>query len=342
MKRNEIISIDGSEGEGGGQILRTSLALSLLSGQPFRITNIRAKRKKPGLLRQHLTAVTAAVEIGDAAVDGAEIGSRELVFRPGTIKPGEYHFAIGTAGSTSLVLQTILPALALASAPSRVVLEGGTHNPFAPPFDFLARTFLPVLERFGAKVEATLVRPGFFPGGGGRIEVAITPTAQFRAIDLTERGADAGRRAVARFAGLPASIAERAFARLGEMMGYPREICEVVEHSGCGQGFVFHLEARYENVVEVFTGFGEHGVPAEKIVERVVNDARHYLAADAPVGEYLADQLLIPLALAGSGQFRTVGISRHARTNLEVIEKFLPVRFVTEASDRSGVILSVR
>src|SRR5688500_5627223 len=132
MKRPEMITIDGSEGEGGGQILRTSLALSLVTGQPFRIVNIRAGRKKPGLLRQHLTAVQAAIAIGDAVADGAEIGSQELVFRPEGIRAGEYRFAVGTAGSTTLVLQTVLPALMLANGPSRVVLEGGTHNPFAP------------------------------------------------------------------------------------------------------------------------------------------------------------------------------------------------------------------
>ena len=147
MKRPEMITIDGSAGEGGGQILRTSLALSLISGRPFRIVNIRAGRKKPGLLRQHLTAVQAATQIGDAVSDGVEIGSTELVFRPEAVRAGEYRFSVGTAGSTTLVLQTVLPALILAGAPSILTLEGGTHNPMAPPFDFLVRTFLPLLAR---------------------------------------------------------------------------------------------------------------------------------------------------------------------------------------------------
>src|SRR6476620_518674 len=171
MKKSEVITIDGSVGEGGGQIIRNSLALSLVTGQPFRIVNIRAGRKKPGLLRQHLTAVQAANQIGDAAVDGAEMGSGEVVFRPEGIRAGDYRFAIGTAGSTTLVLQTILPALILAGAPSHLTLEGGTHNPLAPPFDFLAQTFLPHLARFGPTVTATLARPGFFPAGGGRLEI---------------------------------------------------------------------------------------------------------------------------------------------------------------------------
>ena len=178
------VAIDGAVGEGGGQTLRTSLALSLVTGRAFRITNIRAGRAKPGLLRQHLTAVRAAVEISDAACDGAEIGAGELVFRPGAVRAGDYRFAIGTAGSTTLVLQTVLPALALAGGPSRLTLEGGTHNPFAPPFDFLARTFLPVFNRFGPQVEATLTRAGFYPAGGGQIAVSVVPVDRLRPVEL--------------------------------------------------------------------------------------------------------------------------------------------------------------
>jgi RNA 3'-terminal phosphate cyclase (ATP) len=163
-----MITIDGSYGEGGGQILRTSLALSLVTGKPFSINNIRAGRKKPGLMRQHLTAVNAAAEIGSAAIKGNRIGSQEFTFEPEMIKPGNFHFAIGSAGSCTLVFQTILPALIIAGGPSEIILEGGTHNPFAPPFDFLAKAFLPVINRMGPKVDAVLEKPGFYPAGGGR------------------------------------------------------------------------------------------------------------------------------------------------------------------------------
>ena len=328
MKRAEIITIDGADGEGGGQILRTALALSLVTGKPFRIVNIRAGRKKPGLLRQHLTAVQAAEQVGDAVSDGAELGSCELVFRPEKIRAGEYRFAIGTAGSTTLVLQTVLPALMLADAPSLVTLEGGTHNPFAPPFDFLARTFLPQLARFGPVIEARLLRPGFFPAGGGKMEIAVTPAAKLRPVELFARGADAGRRVVAHLASLPANIAERAFDQVEKRMCWPRSSYEIVEHSpDCGPGFVLTAEVASEHITETFTGFGERGVRAEQVADSLIDQVRHYLASTAPVGEYLADQLLIPLALAGSGGFRAVGLSRHARTNIEVIQKFLPVRF---------------
>ena len=200
-----MLTIDGSVGEGGGQILRTALALALVTGTPFRIHAIRARRRKPGLLRQHLTAVNAAATVGGASTDGASLGSRELTFRPGRITPGEYRFAVGTAGSTGLVLQTVLPPLLLASGPSTVTVEGGTHNPGAPPFDFLARVFLPLLRRMGAHVEARLDRPGFYPAGGGQCTVGLgrshprivgkAGTGWCRAYDAGDRPVEPGREA---------------------------------------------------------------------------------------------------------------------------------------------------
>ena len=330
MKRTEMITIDGSVGEGGGQILRTSLSLSLITGKPFRMVNIRAGRAKPGLLRQHLTAVKASVEIGAAVADGVEIGSLELVFRPERIRAGEYRLAVGTAGSTMLVLQTVLPALICADAPSLLVLEGGTHNPFAPPFDFLANTFLPILKRFGPGVEAKLLRPGFFPAGGGKAEIAITPVPELAAVELFERGNDLGRRVVAHVSALPRSIAERAFDQIEKRLRWPRTSYEIVEHgTQCGPGFVIHAEVSSEHVVETFSGFGERGVGVERVADAAIDQVRSYLASSAPVGEYLTDQLLLPLALAGRGGFRSVGLSRHAQTNVEVIEKFLEIRFTT-------------
>jgi RNA 3'-terminal phosphate cyclase (ATP) len=204
-----MITIDGSFGEGGGQILRTSLALSLVTGHAFRIQNIRAGRAKPGLLRQHLTAVQAAVEVGDAAVDGATLGSKELVFKPGKVRAGDYRFAVGTAGSATLVLQTILPALIIGKEPSRLTLEGGTHNPHAPPFDFLDRAFLPLLNRTGPQVSMKLERIGFYPAGGGRFTVEIIPTDKLKGLDLRERGESKGRSARAIFSNLSAGVANR-------------------------------------------------------------------------------------------------------------------------------------
>ena len=189
-----MITIDGSEGEGGGQILRTALALSLVTGQPFRIERIRARRQKPGLLRQHLTAVEAAKSVGCAEVSGAAINSQVLEFRPGPVTPGNYRFAVGTAGSATLVLQTVLPSLLTASGPSTLTVEGGTHNPFAPPFDFLARSFMPLIHQMGPRVELELRTPGFFPAGGGRFHARIVPVKRLSRLILAERGAIRGRR----------------------------------------------------------------------------------------------------------------------------------------------------
>src|SRR5258706_8068507 len=185
----EMIRIAGSFGEGGGQILRTSLSLSLATGKAFRIEKIRAGRERPGLLRQHLTAVLAAAEVGGAEVEGAALGSTSLSFSPGKVRGGEYRFSVGTAGSGTLVFQTVLPALMLAGEPSRIVIEGGTHNSAAPPFDFLARTFVPLLERMGPKVHLQFERYGFYPAGGGRFCAEVHPVKVLNGIEIGERGA---------------------------------------------------------------------------------------------------------------------------------------------------------
>ena len=184
-----MIVIDGSEGEGGGQVLRTAWSLALVTGRSVRIENIRANRSRPGVMRQHVTAVEAACAIGGTECEELQVGASELAFLPGKLKPGEHLFAVGTAGSTSLVLQTLLPPLMLADAPSRLVLEGGTHNIHAPPFDFIERVFLPLLNRMGPTVSARLVRHGFYPAGGGRIEVEIVPAQRLERLDLVDRGA---------------------------------------------------------------------------------------------------------------------------------------------------------
>lgn len=330
-----MLTIDGSFGEGGGQVLRTALALSLVNGRPFRIENIRAGRKNPGLLRQHLTAVNAATQISQAEVTGASIGSRELTFAPGSVAADNYSFAIGTAGSTTLVLQTILPALLVASGPSTVILEGGTHNPFAPPFNFLEKAFLPLINRMGPMVRAELERPGFYPAGGGRMSVTIEP-ASLRRLDILTRGDVKARRATALVANLPITIAQRELKVIAKKMSWPNEWtnAEMAEGSA-GPGNVVTIEVESENVTEVFTGFGERGLRSEAVAEKAVQEARRYLGSEAAVGEYLADQLLIPAAMVRGGSFTTLPLSRHTTTNIEVISKFLDVQIETsQVADR--------
>ena len=328
-----MIVIDGAAGEGGGQVLRSALGLSLVTGRPFTIDNIRGKRKKPGLLRQHLTAVKAACEVGLADCKGAELGSSRLTFAPKGVRPGAYHWSIGTAGSCTLVLQTVLPALMVAEGPSDIVIEGGTHNPMAPPFDFLDKTFLPLLGRLGVKVEIELLRPGFYPAGGGRIRVRVEPAEKLHRLTLTERG-PTHLSAEALCAGLPGHIGLRELEVCRAKLGLTEKETKLVQLEGHGPGNVLTIFARSAELTETFTGFGERGVRAEQVAARVVNHVRDYLRSRAPVGRHLADQLLIPLALAGGGRFLTTEPSLHTITNIEVIGRFLDIAIEVARIDR--------
>jgi RNA 3'-terminal phosphate cyclase (ATP) len=330
-----MIEIDGSQGEGGGQVLRTSLALSMVTDRPFRIQNIRAGRKKPGLMRQHLTSVNAAVAVSQAGVQGNEIGSQELEFFPGSIKPGNYHFSVGTAGSTTLVCQTVLPALMVASGPSTLTLEGGTHNPFAPPFDFLEKVFAPVVERMGPKIDLKIEGYGFYPAGGGKIQIQIEPEASLSPIDLVERGEMVSKKGEVFYAHLPHDIAERELKVIGKRVAIsesglnPRKISK---SPGPGNMVAIILES--EQVTEVFTEFGRQGLKAERVAERACKQALDYLSAKVPVGIHLADQLLIPMALAGGGRFKTLKPDPHTLTNIEVIREFIDISIeVMQISD---------
>ena len=311
----DMLTIDGSFGEGGGQIVRSSLALALVTGTPCTIENIRAGRKKPGLMRQHLTAVNAAARIGRAEVEGAVIGSRRVVFRPSEIVPGDYHFSVGTAGSTTLVLQTVLPALMSAGGESNLTFEGGTHNPFAPPFDFLAKTYLPLLGRMGPTVTARLERPGFYPAGGGRLAVNIRPSRMLRPLVLRQRDEITAYRVRAMVANLPRHIAERECRTIAAKTDWDESCFHVEElEDSRGPGNAVLIEIDSPQLTEVFVGFGKIGVKAEHVARGVLDEARDYLKAGAPVGRYLADQLMLPLGIGawqgtGGGAYRTVCLS---------------------------------
>jgi RNA 3'-terminal phosphate cyclase (ATP) len=318
-----MLDIDGSQGEGGGQILRSALSLAICTQQAFRIANIRANREKPGLMRQHLTAVKAAAEICDASLEGAELGSRALTFRPGPLRAGSYSFAIGTAGSCTLVLQTVLPALLTASAESRVRVTGGTHNRASPPFDFLQRAFLPLLARMGAQVELTLASYGFYPRGGGEIRMRVAPAPALGALDLTTRGAAVRSYAEAYVAGLPVHIAQRELEVIGKQLRLPFEHLHLRGlPSDVGPGNAVTVTLEHENVTEVFTGFGEKGLRAEEVALAVSHEAAAYQAATAPVSEHLADQLLLPLVLGRGGTFQTTKATPHLYSNALIVERF--------------------
>lgn len=322
----KALEIDGSFGEGGGQILRTSLALSLVTGRPIKITGIRAKRSRPGLMRQHLAAVKGAAEVGAAQVKGDALGSTEIEFAPRAVSPGKYSLDIGSAGSCTLVLQTIMPALWTAGGPSEIDIEGGTHNPFAPPFDFLRDAFIPLLDRMGPRVDIRLDNPGFFPVGGGKIHAKIEPIAAMRRLDVLERGPVRRRSARALLSNLADEIGDRELAIVGRRLSLKPDMMRVEQMAGStSPGNALMIEIECEGVTEVFSALGERGLSAEKVAEAASKSALDYLAGAAPIGPYLADQLLLPMALAGGGRIRTVEPTLHTRTNIEVIKRFLDI-----------------
>ncbi|MEM7263709.1 MAG: RNA 3'-terminal phosphate cyclase, partial [Planctomycetota bacterium] len=267
-----------------GRRLRSSLALSLITGRSFRIENIRKKRSRPGLLRQHLTAVRAAATVGSADVEGDELGSTDLEFHPGEIRAGDYRFAIGTAGSTTLVFQTVFPALLRADGESKLLLEGGTHNAMAPPFEFLAEAYLPLLKRMGVDVDVKLRKPGFAPAGGGSFYSTIRPPAALTPIEIGPRGSVKRRFARAIVADLPKTIAEREVRALRGALSWPKDSFRAESIAG-GPGNVILVEIESDECCEVFSGFGARGVTAERVAKNVVKEVKSYLKGSAAVGE---------------------------------------------------------
>lgn len=318
------LQLDGSTG--GGQMLRTALSLALITGTPFRMIHIRGKRSRPGLMRQHLTCVKAACEISGGTADGAEIGSTELVFRAGKVRAGSYQFAIGTAGSTSLLFQTLLPALWHADGPSELRLSGGTHNPLAPPFEFLDRVFLPTLRKVGVAASLSLESAGFAPAGGGVITARIEPTAKLAPLEITTRPEATATSIRVLTRHLPLSIAGRMLD--AAVAHFPTKDAAVeTREPGPGAGICCLVEARFGDRVELTSSFGAQGVPADKVGHHAAKQMTDFIGCGAPVGRHLADQLLLPMALAGSGRIVTMAPDSHVPTNIAVIEKFLPVTF---------------
>jgi RNA 3'-terminal phosphate cyclase (ATP) len=333
------IKIDGSSG--GGQLLRSALSLSLVTGQSFHMTNIRGSRRpKPGLMRQHLTCVQSAQTVGDAVTDGAELGSLELIFSPGKIRPGDYHFAIGSGGSTSLVLQTLLPALWSGSAPSSVVIEGGTHNPMAPPFDFLARCYQPQLQRMGVAIELELEQHGFMQAGGGRVKAKVQPVQKWQALALTQRGEEMCRSVQVISAHLPSEIPQRILHGANRELSWPAEACTISEVVSSGPGAALMIAVEFAQVTELSTSIAQMGRTAEAVATRAAKGMNSYLASAAPAGVHLADQLLLPMALSGGGLMHTLPLSDHSRTNMALIAQFLPVQW--QVSDLGHGVCEVR
>jgi RNA 3'-terminal phosphate cyclase (ATP) len=341
------VSIDGSTGEGGGQILRTALALSMLTRRPLEISHIRAGRPRPGLRRQHLACVEAAARLCHAEVHGAHIDSQKLTFRPGIITGGVLDIDIGSAGSTTLVVQTILVPVIAAGVSLRAVIHGGTHNPHAPPFEFLDRVWLPHLRAMGARVTLTLDRHGFASGprargsGPGQLTLTVKPDGELRPLEIVDTGPITARRATVILAGLPATIAAREHAIVQERLGLSASECDVRHVSNTTSANVLLIEVERTSGHELVTAHGERGLSAELVAEGACHDLFKYLTAAVPIGQHLADQLLLPLAVAGGGRFRTLPLSLHATTNITTIQAFLDTTMDVNGSDSVVVTVTV-
>jgi RNA 3'-terminal phosphate cyclase (ATP) len=322
------ITIDGSEGEGGGQVLRSALSLAAVTGRAVVLERIRARRERGGLLAQHLCALRAAATLTEADVQGDTLRSTRVVFRPRAPRAGVHRFEVGTAGSACLVVQTILPILLAADGPSTVYVSGGTHNPKAPTFEYLDEVYLPLLRRMGAAVQLHLDRAGFYPRGGGRLRLEVRP-GPLTPIELREIVRPREVSAVAVLAGLPQPIADRELGEAQRKLGLLDADLATRRLESDSPGNVFFLRHRVGTgigpVVDLSVAFGEQGVAAERVAREALRRHGRLVKAEVAVGEHLADQLLLPLALAGGGAFRTVApLSLHARTHVAVLRRFLP------------------
>ncbi len=333
--------IDGSQGEGGGQILRTALSLAMCTGQAVRIENIRAGRTKPGLMRSHLAAVQAAAQVSCAELIGAEMNSTCIEFWPqaGAINGGTYRFSIGTAGSTTLLMQTLLPALLMAKAPTLLMLSGGTHNGMSPSVDFIEHAFLPALARMGIEVSSDLRRHGFFPVGGGEWHVIVQPRTQVLPFEALERGQLRSREVVAKVARLPEHIAQRELEIVNKRSNLRKGEARWEQVDSPGPGNIVSARLRFERISVVFEQRGEKRVTAEQVAKRLMREMADYLERTEPVDEYLADQLMLPMVLGAGGAYRTCALSEHSMTNMQVIEQWLGKPCFALERERSGGVL---
>jgi RNA 3'-terminal phosphate cyclase (ATP) len=343
-----LVSIDGSLGEGGGQVLRTALALSIITNRPFEITNIRARRSKPGLMAQHLAAVDAAAAISKAKVDGASLGSSSLTFSPSGIRSGRYKFKISTAGSTSLVVQTIFVPLSLANSASTMIISGGTHVPWSPNFHYLERHWLTYMHQAGFNAQLSLDQAGYFPAGRGRVTATIRPVGRIMPLQLIERGKLKSITGISAVANLDLSIAERqkkqALRRLQNFNweGRTPDIqIKIIELPSPDKGTLLLLKAQFDGGSCCYNALGAPGKPAERVADDAVDALAAFLETDGVIDQYLADQLLLPLCLSkGESCLRTSKITQHLVTNVAVIDHFLPNRIeILGQLDQPGLVI---
>lgn len=342
MTGNEKITIDGRMGEGGGQVLRGALALSMALGRPFRLNNIRANRPKPGLKRQHLTCVLAAAEICGAEVDGAAMKSTELVFKPGSVRAGNYRFSIGSGGSVTLVLQAILPPLILAGGPSTLEIIGGTHVPLAPIYEYFERTLSPMLTKMGPGLKSGMLQPGFMDVGGGVVKVEVTPARKLNFLDQTLVGELKSLTGRIISYNLPETIGQREGAILSQKLRDLTDLrIENLEDRDCGSGNFVLLELTRSSGTTIASGIARLGLPAENVARAAVGRMLSFLSSRAAADVCLADQLIVPMALAGGGRVLTEKPSSHLKTIMDLASMFSEKNIRAEQVDSKSWLIEV-
>ncbi len=336
-----VIEIDGSYGEGGGQILRTCLALSCLFMKPFHIFNIRKKRKKPGLMPQHLSAVNMMALISGAKVKGAEYGSTELTFFPERIRPGNYFYDIGTAGSTMLVLQTILPCLIFLKERSYITLKGGTHVPMSPSYHYIEGVFTKILKRLGIELRLSIESYGFYPEGGGVVRAEVIPSQGIIPLNLLERGEIKRLTGYSCISNLPSEIAERQKESLLNLLKSFGPDITISQVPAKGKGTFVYLEVESENSIAGFTSLGARGKRAEEVGMMAGMEFKKYYESGMALDRHMGDQIVLYLALSGERSAFTVEeITEHLVTNLWVMKRFHDFRYSIEGEKgRPGTVI---
>jgi RNA 3'-phosphate cyclase len=340
-----VIEIDGAFGEVGGQLLRTAVAIAAIRGVPIRVFNVRARRRNPGLAPQHVAAVRAVAALCDAECTGVEPRSTALTFAPRALRGGDFTVDVGTAGSVTLVLQAMLPALVAARQRCRVALCGGTDVPAAPPADYLRRVLLPLLATMGVRAELTVVRRGYYPRGGGAVHLALEPTAELRPFAIEDGGPLHALRVEAHVSRLPRDIAERmvhaARAALPQRLPIASEIEIVAAENAAGPGGAILLRALFEHTVLAAARVAERGVRAEALGRAAAADLLRDLQAHATLDVHAADQMLVFMALAaGRSAFRAAAVSSHAGTAMALLQRLAATRFEV-APAAAGVTVQV-
>jgi len=338
-----MLIIDGEQAGFDGDALGKCLGLSMVTQTPFRLENFQSQGRSRGFRRRDISLVCAAAEVCDAELTGLSLGSDALSFRPRPVQCGVYKFSLGAAQSTGSLLLSLLPALMLGDDVSKLELEGGTHVSDGPAFHYLDRVFIPVLEQIGPRLRLELERPGFYPAGGGKLVAEITPAPELSSWEVYDSGRSLKKKATVLLAHGSKSAAERQLERVRKKLSWAESECHIeVVKDAVGPGHVLMLETIRENINALFCGYGAPNRKSEAGASDAVDALRRYVAQRVPVDPLLAELLILPLALAQGGEFRTMELTEATKVTIQVAQRFLDVDVRVEHTSRADATVSVR